>query len=84
MQPLSSPVDEPALASIMTRDHTKGFCQIEKIKKIREKLGSGWVGQAPTRIIIFFGNVVFFVLFSCFQMFQKKKIGWGGRWLGSD
>ena len=27
---------------------TKGFCQVKKNQKIREKLGSGWVGQAPT------------------------------------
>ena len=61
----------------------KGFCQVKTIPKIREKLGSGWVGQAPTRIIIFWGKVVFFVffvLFSFFQMVQKKKMdrGWVG------
>ena len=31
----------------------KGFCQVKKIQKIREKLGSGWVGQAPNRIWFF-------------------------------
>ena len=58
--------------------YAKGFCQVKKIPKIRVKLESGWLGQAPTRIIIFFINFFFFVcvLFSCFQMFQKKfKIG---------
>ena len=30
------------------------------------------MGQAPTRIFIFWGNVVVFVLFSCFKMFPKK------------
>ena len=54
----------------------KGFCQVKKNQKIREKLGSGWVGQAPTRIFFFFGN---FVLFSYFHVFPKK---WIGGWLG--
>ena len=54
----------------------KGFCQVKKNPKIREKLGSGWVGQASTRIIIFFRNVflcVFCVVFM-FPNVSKKKI----------
>ena len=31
---------------------TKGFVKLKKVKKIWEKLGSGWVGQDPTRILI--------------------------------
>ena len=66
---------------------TKGFCQVKKNPKIREKLGSGWVGQALTRIF-FFGKCcvffVIFVLFSCFQVFEKKKNWIGGGWVGSD
>ena len=64
----------------------KGFCQVKKNPKIREKLGSGWVGQAPNRILIFsLKCCVFFVLFSCFQLFQKKKwIKRVGAWVGSD
>ena len=57
---------------------TKGFRQVKQNKKIKEKLGSGWVGQALTRIMNFFLKSCFFVifvLFSYFQMFQKKKIG---------
>ena len=57
----------------------KGFCQVKKNPKIREKLGSGWVGQLPTRILIFFGNVMFFVFFCCFHAptyLKKKKIGY--------
>ena len=51
------------------------FCVVYTFPKIREKLGSGWVGQAPTWI--FFGGeivcfFVFFVLFIRFQMFPKK------------
>ena len=57
----------------------KGFCQVEQNKKIREKLGSGWVRQAPTQIFFLGGGgFVFFVLFLCFQMLKKKKLkgGW--------
>ena len=54
-----------------------------KLKKIREQLGSGWVGQTPTRIVIFFLNCVFCdfcVVFCCCTCFQKKlKMGRGGR-----
>ena len=57
-----------------------------KLKKIREKLGSGWVGQAPAQI--FFGGggdlVVFFGFFCCtyFQkQFKNLDRGWvGGVW----
>ena len=52
---------------------------------MREKLGSGWVGQAPTRILIFWGNFVFFRIFCVVFMFQNvskktKKLdnGMGG------
>ena len=50
-----------------------GFCKDKKIPKIREKLGNGWVGQAPNRISFFFENIVFFVCFFCCTCFQKKK-----------
>ena len=49
-----------------------------KLKKLKNPIKSGWVGQAPTRIF-FFGNVVFFYFFSVVFMFpnvsKKKKIG---------
>ena len=45
---------------------SKGFCQVKINPKTREKLGSGWVGQALTRIIIFLGNFVFFMFFVVF------------------
>ena len=65
----------------------KGFCQVKKNPKIREKPGSGWVGQAPNGFFFFYWKCcvffVFFVLFSCFQMFQKK-IGKWGVWVLSD
>ena len=56
-----------------------GFCQIKKNPKIREKLGSGWVGQAPTRIF-FFGEkfCVSCVFFCCCTCFQKIKTWIGG------
>ena len=63
----------------------KGFCQVKIIPKIREKLRSGLVGQAPTRILIFLIFCVFscfFVLFSCFKMFQKKIKTWIMGWVG--
>ena len=50
----------------------QGFCQVEKNPKIREKLGNGWVGQAPTRILIIFLNVVSFCDFCVVFMFPKK------------
>ena len=44
--------------------------------------------QAPTRIIFFFGNVVFFCVFSVVFMFQnvsQKIKNWKrGWWVGSD
>ena len=50
-----------------------GFCQIKKNPKIREKLGSGWVGQAPTRIFFFWGrNFVFLVFFFVVVHVSKK------------
>ena len=51
----------------------KGFCQVKKNQKIREKLGSGWVGQAPTRIFLFFGHIVFFGVFCVVFMFPLQK-----------
>ena len=33
-------------------DLTKGFCLSLKNPKIREKHGSGWVREAPTRIFL--------------------------------
>ena len=65
------------------------FCQVKKISKIQEKLGSGWVGQAPTRISFLGGNGVFFVLFFFVVHVSKKSIkklvrgvGWYGRGVG--
>ena len=45
------------------------------------------MGQAPNWIFFLemLCFLVFFVLFSCFKMFQKKlEIGKGGGWLWSD
>ena len=39
----------------------KEFCQAKKIQKIREKLRSGWVGQAPTRTFLCVFCVFLFV-----------------------
>ena len=61
---------------VWKKKHIKGFCQVKKIKKIREKLGSGWVGQALTRILIFFWKFcVFCVVFMFPNVEKKKKIG---------
>ena len=59
----------------------KGFCQVEKIPKIREKLGSGWVGEAPSRILIFFFECFILFVFCVVFMFQKK-IKKDRGWLG--
>ena len=48
-----------------------GFCQVKKNQKIREKLGSGWVGQAPTRIS-FLEILCLLMLFFSLYMFPKK------------
>ena len=52
------------------------FCQVKKNQKIREKLGSGWVGQAPTRIF-FFEILSFREFLRCFHVsecFKKKNL----------
>ena len=43
-------------------------------KKIQEKPGSGWVGQTPTRICLFFNLISFFSVH-----ISKKKLD--GGWL---
>ena len=42
--------------SLLTYEDHRGFV---KLKKIREKLGSGWVGQARSKCCVF---VLFFVV----------------------
>ena len=66
------------ISTRITPPSNKGFCQVKKNPKIREKLGSGWVGQAPNGIIIIFWKFcvfcVFFVCFMCcFHVSKKKK-----------
>ena len=61
----------------------RGLVKLKKNQKIREKLGSGWVGQAPTRISSFFGNIVFFcVVFLRCTCFPKKYGKWIDWWVG--
>ena len=58
----------------INRKQLRGFIKLKKIKiKIREKLGSGWVGQAPTRIIIFGGKFCVFCVVFMFPNVSKKK-----------
>ena len=62
---------------------TKGLFPIKKNLKIREKLGSRWVGQAPARILFLGKFCVFFVFFVLFfvvvHVSPKKSIeGWVG------
>ena len=53
----------------------KGFCQSKKNPKIREKLGNGLEGQAPTQ---FFFSVFFLWCLLLLYMFPKKyKIAFG-------
>ena len=64
---------------------TKGFCQVKNIKNPRKT--RKWVGgSSPNSYFNFLGEIlsfsVFFVLFSCFQMFQKKKKNGIGGWVG--
>ena len=63
---------------------TKGFCQVKTNTKSREKLGSGFVGQAATRIL-FFKCCVFFCCFFVVlvsNFFFNWVDGWmGGIWL---
>ena len=63
----------------MTKAFIKGFCQVKKNPKIREKLGSEWV--APTRIFHFFWKCFFlsvFVVVHVSNFFFK----WIGGWVG--
>ena len=53
------------------KSYAKGFCQVKQIPKIREKLGSGWVGMSSPNsdFFFFFGNFVFFRVFCVVFMF---------------
>ena len=63
---------------------TKGFCQIEKNKKSKKSDKNSEVGQAPTRICLWFGNVVFSVFFLLYMLPKRnKKNGYGGGWVQS-
>ena len=57
-----------------TYTNKRGFCQVEKNPKIREKLGSGWVGQVLTRIWCFFWKFCVFVLFFVVVHVSKKYL----------
>ena len=57
------------------------FVKFKKLKKIREKIGSGWEGQALTRIFFFFLMLCFFVFFCVVFMCPKKNWIWG--WVGA-
>ena len=46
-----------------------------KYQKIRKKIGSGWVGQASTRIFICVFSCVFVVFCTCLK---KSLRGWVG------
>ena len=49
----------------------RGFVMLKKSKNPRKT--RKWVGGSnPNSDFNFFGNFVFFVLFSCFQLFPKK------------
>ena len=60
---------EMADGNIIT-PNSKRFCQVKKNPKIREKLGSGWVGKVATRIFFFY--YFFFFLLFLLYMSQKK------------
>ena len=57
-----------------------GFCQVEINLKIREKLGSGWVGDSSPSSDCYSFLDFFFVILCCFLLLYmfpmlKKKIG---------
>ena len=67
----------------LSKQTALGVLSSRKNQKIREKLGSGWVGQARTRIIFFFGKFCIFVRFFCLlYVFPKKIKNWIGWWVG--
>ena len=54
----------------------RGFVKFLKNPKILEKLESGWVGEAPTQILIFLGKFCVFCVVVIFPNVSKKqKIG---------
>ena len=57
-----------------------GFCQVKTIPKIRTKLGSGLVGQAPTRTSFLGGNIVYFCRFffrcTCLKKMDRRVGIW--------
>ena len=69
------------LVYIQICQRCKGFCQVKKNPKIREKLGSGWVGQAPIRNIFLFWKCCVFVCLLWFSfaihVFLLDKIAKG-------
>ena len=50
-----------------------GCVKLKKNLKIREKLGSEWVGQAPTKILFFLEMLCFFCCFFVVVHVSKKK-----------
>ena len=65
------------------KELTKGFCQVKKNPKIREKLGSGWVGGSQDGFVFFWKFCVFLSCFFAVHVSEKKKIGYGSGWVRS-
>ena len=62
----------------MTAWFIRGFVKLEKFRKSEKKIGSGWVGKAPTQIsFFFFRNIYFFCVF-IIVVHVSKKNGIGG------
>ena len=60
----------------MHRARSQGFCQVKKKSKNPRKTRKWVGGSGPNSDFNFLGGIfLFFVLFSCFQMLKKKKIG---------
>ena len=56
----------------------QGFCQLKENPKIREKLGSGWVCPAPTRIcFLFWKFCVFCAVFVVVHVSKKQTLDRG-------
>ena len=53
--------------------HSKGFCQVKINPKIREKLGSGWMGEALTRILFLLLKFCVFLMFFVLFSYLKKQ-----------
>ena len=66
--------------SMLTLFPLRGFVKLKKFQKSEKKLGSRWVGQAPTRIFFFLKYSVFLCCFFVVHVSKLDKTPKLSRW----